>query len=238
MSPRRANPDRSAHEIYMMGGRLERRTSLAPPRSAFTPRESAIIETANSPEKVQRWLESLPYNHEERGETLHTFRGVVRANKVHCLEGALCAATILEQHGYPPIVVDLESQDDLDHVVFLFRDGSRYGTVARSRDPGLHGRKPLFRSVRDLVYSYVDPFVDFTGRINGYGILDLRTLRADWRLSTRNVWAVEQALIRMPHRRLQTSDARYRTWHARYKRYKARYPDRRPKFYPSRHRWL
>jgi len=110
--------------------------------------------------------------------------------------------------------------------------------VARSRDPGLHGRKPVFRSIRDLVYSYVDPFVDFTGRINGYGILDLRTLRADWRLSTRNVWAVEQALIRMPHRRLQTSDARYRTWQARYKRYKARYPDRRPKFYPSRHRWL
>jgi len=187
---------------------------------------------------VQRWLESLPYNHEERGETLHTFRGVVRANKVHCLEGALCAATIFEQHGYPPVVVDLESQDDLDHVVFLFRRGSQVGSVARSRDPGLHGRKPFFRSVRELVYSYVDPFVDFTGRINGYGILDLRTLKADWRLSTRNVWAVEQALIRMPHRRLRTSDKRYRLWHARYQRYKERYPDRRPKFYPSRHRWL
>jgi len=238
VSPGRANPDRSAHEIYMVGGRLERRTSLAPPRSVFTPRERAIIEAADTPEKVQRWLESLPYNHEEHGETLHTFRGVVRANKVHCLEGALCSATILEQHGYPPIVVDLESQDDLDHVVFLFRDGTRYGTVARSRDPGLHGRKPLFQSVRDLVYSYVDPFVDFTGRINGYGVLDLRTLSADWRLSTRNVWAVEQALIRMPHRGLRTSDARYWKWHARYKRYKARYPDGRPVFYPNRHRWL
>lgn len=238
MSPGRADLNRSAQQIYMIGGRLERRTSAAPPRSAFAPQERAVIEAADTPEKVQRWLESLPYNHDEHGETLRTFRGVVRANKVHCLEGALCAATILEQHGYPPIVVDLESQDDLDHVIFLFRDGTRYGTVARSRDPGLHGRKPVFRSVRDLVYSYVDPFVDFTGRINGYGVLDFQTLEADWRLSTRNVWAVEQALIRMPHRSLRTSDARYRKWHAKYVRYKERYPNRRPAFYPSRHQWL
>ncbi len=151
--------------------------SAAPPRSAFTRREKRIIDAASSPEKAQRWLESLPYNHEPHGETLRTFRGVVRANQVHCLEGALCAATILEQHGYPPIVVDLESQDDLDHVVFVFRRGAKYGTVARSRDPGLHGRKPLYRSIRDLVYSYVDPFVDLTGRINGYGVLDLRVGR-------------------------------------------------------------
>jgi len=212
--------------------------SSAPARSAFTPRERRIIETANTPERVQRWLESMPYNFEERGETLRTFRGVVRTNQAHCLEAALSAATILEQHGYPPILSDFESVDDIDHVVFLFRNDSRYGTVARSRDPGLHGRKPIFRSLHDLVYSYVDPYVDFTGRINGYGVLDLRTIRVDWRLSTRNVWAVEQSLIRMPHRRLHTSDERYRKWHARYKRYKARYPYRRPVFYPDRHRWL
>ena len=187
---------------------------------------------------MQRWLESLPYNHEEHGETLHTFRGVVRANKVHCLEGALCAATILEQHGYPPILADMESQDDLDHVVLLFRRGSKYGTVARSRDPGLHGRKPVFRSVRDLVFSYVDPFVDLTGRVEGYGVLDLRTLRVDWRLSTRNVWSVQEALIRMPHRPLRTSDERYQRWHERYVRYKHRHPEGRPVFYSDRHRWL
>jgi hypothetical protein len=150
----------------------------------------------------------------------------------------LCAATILEQHGYPALLLDLESVDDLDHVVFLFRANGRYGSVARSRDPGLHGRKPVYRSARDLVYAYVDPFVDFTGRINGYGVLDLRTLDADWRLSERNVWAVERALIEMPHRSLRTSDRRYAFWHRRYVAYKERFPDRRPKFYGDRHRWL
>ena len=212
--------------------------SPAPPRSAFTSRERRILERATTPERVQRWLESLPYNHEERGETLRTYRGVVRTGKAHCLEAALSAATILEQQGYPPTVLDLESKDDIDHVVFLFREGGKFGSVARSRDPGLHGRKPAFRSVRDLVFSYVDPYVDRTGRINGYGILDLRTLRADWRLSPRNVWAVEQALIRFPHWSFRSSDERYLRWHEKYLRYKERFPDRRPVFYPNRHRWL
>jgi len=198
----------------------------------------AVNSDAAHHDRSRRWLESLPYNFEERGETLRTFRGVVRTNQAHCLEAALSAATILEQHGYPPILSDFESVDDIDHVVFLFRNDTRYGSVARSRDPGLHGRKPLFRSLRDLVYSYVDPYVDLTGRINGYGMLDLRTLNLDWRLSPRNVWAVEQALIRMRHRSLKTSDERYYRWHERYLRYKKRFPDRRPAFYPDRHRWL
>ncbi len=212
--------------------------SPAPPPPVFTRGERRIIEATKTPLLVQRWLESLPYNFEVRGETLRTFRGVVRANQAHCLEAALSAATILEQHGFPPILLDFESKDDIDHVVFLFRDGTRYGTVARSRDPGLHGRKPVFRSIRNLVFSYVDPYVDLTGRINGYGILDLRTVNSDWRLSAQNVWAVEQALIHMSHRRLHTSDERFRRWHAKYLRYKERYPNRRPVFYPNRHRWL
>src|SRR5438067_2237127 len=219
-------------------GRHRRDEPLQRDRRDHRPRERRVLERATTPERVQRWLESLPYNHEERGETLRTFRGVVRTGKAHCLEAALSAATILEQHGYPPTVLDLESKDDIDHVVFLFREGGKFGSVARSRDPGLHGRKPAFRSVRGLVFSYVDPYVDRTGRINGYGVLDLRTLRADWRLSPRNVWAVEQALIRFPHRRFRSSDERYRRWHEKYLRYKERFPNRRPVFYPNRHRWL
>ena len=218
---------------------LAPQSAMAPPSpDRFTPAERAVIDQCRTPVLVQRWLKRLPYNHERRGETLRTFRTVVRLRTAHCLEAALSAATVLEQHGYPPTLLDLESKDELDHVVFLFHDGSGWGTVARSRDPGLHGRRPVFRSLRDLVYSYVDPYVDLTGRIQGYGVLDLRTLRADWRLSERNVWSVQETLLAMPHRSLRTSDDRYRRWHERYVRYKERYPDRRPVFYPGRHRWL
>lgn len=157
-------------------------------REAFRPKEWSIIRKYRTPRQVQRFLNALPYNREKKGETLRTLRGIVRHWMAHCLEAALAAATILEQHGYPPLLLDLESKDNLDHVLFLFRKRSHYGTVARSRDAGLHGRKPVFRTLRALVMSYVDPYVDGSGRITGYGVLDLRALRrCDWHLSSRNV---------------------------------------------------
>ena len=212
---------------------------MPPARADFTATERAVVDRCRTPYLVQRWLKSLPYNHELEGETLRTFRAVVRLRTAHCLEAALSAATIMEPHGYPPLLMDLESVDDLDHVVFLYRQDGGWGCVAKSRDPGLFGRKPVFRTVRDLAVDFFAGYVDHTGRINGYGILDLRTLTGvDWRRSERNVWAVQDALIRMPHRRLHMPDAEYAYWHERYERYKRRYPDRRPAYYPDKVRWL
>jgi hypothetical protein len=210
-----------------------------PGREQFRVKEWAIIRRCRTPKQVQEFLQALPYNWEKKGETLRSFRGVVRHWQVHCLEGALTAATILEQHGYPPLLLDFESQDKLDHVVFLFRHRGRYGTVARSRDAGLHGRKPVYRTLRQLVMSYVDPYVDGSGRILGYGVLDLRTLRrCDWRLSRRNVWAVEQALIKNRHKKLETSDRRYRAMLRKYLAFREKHPDRPATFYANRHEWL
>ena len=205
----------------------------------FTAKERAVIDRYRTPYLVQRWLKTLPYNHERRGETLRTFRTVVQRNTAHCLEAALSAATILEQNGYPPLLLDLESIDHLDHVVFLFREDGGWGSVAKSRDPGLFGRKPVFPTVRELARSYFEGYVDHTGRIRGYGTVDLRTLaRVDWRRSPRNVWAVQDALIRMPHRRIRMPYRAYANWHARYERYKRRFPDRKPTYYPRKHTWL
>ena len=211
----------------------------APSRKHFRPKEWAIIQKYRTPRQVQQFLRALPYNWERDGETLRTFRSVVRHWQAHCLEAAVTAATILEQHGYPPLLLDFQSQDNLDHVVFLFRHRERYGTVARSRDAGLHGRKPVYRSLRQLVMSYVDPYVDGSGRIIGYGVLDLRTFRRpNWRLSSRNVWAVERVLIKMPHKKLKTSDRRYRAVLRRYRTFRKNYPDRPATFYANRHEWL
>jgi len=114
-----------------------------------------------------------------------------------------------------------------------------WGTVARSRDAGLHGRKPVFRTVRQLVMSYVDPYVDGSGRITGYGVADLRTLvKGDWRLSERNVWEVERALIKMPHKKLRTSDRRYASILKQFRAYKAKHPEGPVTFYSNKHLWL
>lgn len=210
-----------------------------PDRADFTRAERAVIERHRTPRRVERWLRALPYNHEVGGETLRSFRGVVRRHTAHCLEAALAAAVILEQHGYPPLLLSFESVDHLDHVIFVFRKDGRWGSVARSRDPGLHGRKAVFATARRLAASYRDAYVDLTGRVTGFAVADLRELRPyDWRLSERNVWKVERWLIDYPHRRLVMSDRRYRGLHKRYKRYKARYPHLRPSYYDNRHTWM
>jgi hypothetical protein len=220
-------------------GIVARAAEGIPPSSAFTRAEWALVRRLRSPRAVQRWLRGLPYNHEPGGETLRSLRGVVRHGIAHCLEAALAAATILEQHGRPPLLLSFESIDRLDHVIYAFRERGRWGAVARSRDPGLHGRKPVFRTPRALARSYMDPYVDFTGRVTGYAVADLRELgRYDWRLSARNVWKVERWLIDYPHRRLEMSDRRYRQLHERYKRYRERHPERRPTYYEDRTTWM
>src|SRR5688572_23955208 len=147
------------------GGTLKLSTGTGlgrPPMDAplleWTPKERALVQRLSTPEKVQAWLSSLPYNWERRGETARTFRGVVRTGTAHCLEAALSAACILEQHGWPPLLIDIESADHLDHVLFVFRRGGRWGAVGRSRCLGLHGRRPVYASLRALAKSYSAPF--------------------------------------------------------------------------------
>ncbi len=210
-----------------------------PGPEAFSPRERALIARLRTPADVQRWLRSLPYNWEKGRETLRSFRQVVRLGTAHCLEAALAAAVVMEQHGRPPLLLSFESVDKLDHVIYLFRERGRWGSIARSRDPGLHGRKPVFRSPRALARSYMDAYVDLTGRLTGFAVADLRELGGyDWRLSERNVWRVERWLIDYPHRPLPMAESRYRAMLARYRAFKARWPDHKPVYYEGREAWL
>jgi len=201
--------------------------------------ERRLIKRLTTPIAVQRFLNRLPYNTEPPPgrATLRSFRGVVQHHCAHCLEAAVSAAVILEQHGYPPLVLSFESIDELDHVIFVYQHRGRWGSIARSRDPGLHGRKAVFRTPRALALSYVDPYVDFHGRIIGYTVVDLRVLGTyDWRLSEGNVWKVERMLLETPHRPIRTSDARIDRLRRWYKEF-WRQHGRKPLDYRGRERW-
>ncbi len=206
---------------------------------SFFSRERRLIARLRTPLQVQRYLNQLPYNNEPGGRaTLRSFRGVVRHGCAHCLEAALFAAVTLEQHGYPPLVLSFESIDELDHVIFAYRRGGRWGSVARSRDPGLHGRKPVFATPRALALSYVDPYVDLTGRVTGYAVVDLRVMgRYDWRLADTNVWKVERMLLEHPHRAIRSSNRHVNALRSRYRAFKRQNPDMKPLFYRGMDRW-
>ena len=199
-----------------------------------------MIDRLTTPELVQAFLNGLTYNTEPPpgGPQQRTFRSVVATRAAHCLEAALTAAVILEQHGYPPTVMSLESEDGLDHVIFVYRARTGWGSVAKSRDPGLFGRKPVFRSLRQMALTYFDPFIDTTGRVTAYGMVDLRVLgRYDWRLSSGNVWKVERLLYWIPHRKIRAADARVDRLRRRYFTFRREHPGVKPVAYYDQRTW-
>jgi hypothetical protein len=215
-----------------------RASAGAPGRSQFTADEWRLVRRLSTPAKVQAYLNALPYNTETRGESLRSFRGVVAAGTAHCFEAAMFAAVVLEQHGYPPLMLSFESIDHLDHVLFVYSQNGKWGSVARSRDPGLHGRKPVFKTPRALALSYVDAYVDYTGGVRAYAVADMRAMDAyDWRFNRRYVWPAEQYLLDYPHRSIKTDRARIADLRRRYRQFRKRHDDMKPVDYKGREKW-
>ncbi len=175
-----------------------------------------LAQKYKTPLAVQKYLKTLSYNNEKDGETLKSALEALKTKSAHCMEASFLAAAILECQGYPPLVLSIESKDGLDHVLFVYRKNKKWGTVSRSRDFGLHGRKPVFRSLRDLVLSYYKAYIDKTGCVTGYQLANLDDTKADWRTSKKNVWKAEKYLIDLKHIRIKFNKKRYKKIHKRY----------------------
>lgn len=164
---------------------------------------------------------------------------VARRGRAHCLEGALSAAATLEQHGYAPFILDLESTDLLDHTLFIFQSKGKWGAIGKSRDIGLDGRKPVFKTVEDLARSYVIPYIDAKAHIKAYGVLDLRTLEnASWRTSDRNVWYVEEKLRHIKHTKIVTPAKEVQRWRKRFIDFKKLHPKAQPDYLSNQPSWM
>src|SRR5689334_4197871 len=153
ISKRLARPPRdSGFGIRDLSNTVRPDARIPNPKSripAFSLRERRLVARLRTPLAVQAYLTAPPYNQEPHGRaTLRSFRGVVREGCAHCLEAALFAAVVLEAHGYPPLVLSFESIDELDHVIFVYRGATGWGSIARSRHPGPHGRRPVFATPR------------------------------------------------------------------------------------------
>ena len=199
---------------------------------AFSARERRLIAHLSTPLAVQRYLNQLPQQGPRRA-TLRSLRGVV-ARMRPLPEAALpCGARAAR---YPPLV--LSSSRRQTRPIFVYRRAGRWGSVARSRDPGLHGRKPVFATPRALALSYFDPYIDFTGRVTGYAVVDLRVMGTyDWRVADTNVWKVERMLLDHPHRHITSSNQRVNALRAKYRAFRKEFPNKKPLFYKRRERW-
>ena len=127
--------------------------------------ELRVFRKLSTPIKIQDFLDSFPINWETSGETYLSPRRVLREGKMHCLEGALVAATALWLAGQKPLLLDLKAEGDDDHVVALYRKHGRWGAISKTNHATLRWRDPIFQTARELAVSYFhEYFVNNTGR--------------------------------------------------------------------------
>ncbi len=121
----------------------------------WTKGELAFFHKLKSPIAIQEFLDTIPYSTESR---YRSPRSVIRDQRAHCYDGALFAAAALRMIGYPPVIVDMQSVRDDDHVMAIFRRHGRIGALAKSNFTGLRFREPIYRDIRELVMSYFESF--------------------------------------------------------------------------------
>ncbi|MBI3698268.1 MAG: hypothetical protein HY238_25950 [Acidobacteria bacterium] len=178
--------------------------------NGFNARELAVLRRLNTPGKIQRFLDELGYNKEKEGETCRSPRRVLRENVAQCMEGALFAAAALRAQGFPPLIVDLESVRDDDHVVAVFRQHGHWGAIAKSNYAGLRFREPVYRTLRELAISYFEHYYNLAGektlRTYSRPVNLARFDRIDWMTTNEDLWSIPEYLQKISHRRLLTPE--------------------------------
>jgi hypothetical protein len=124
------------------------------------------------------------------------------------MDGALLAAAALRLQGHRPLIVDLEAVFDDDHVLAVFRQGGRWGALARSNFSGLRYREPFYRTVRDLALSYFESYFNLRrqktlrrySRPVDLGRFDARS----WMTAEDDLWDIPRYLVDVKHYPLLT----------------------------------
>ena len=172
----------------------------------FTSSQIKILKSLNTPSKIQTFLNKIPINFEESGDTCMSPKSVLEKRKAHCMEGAMFAAATLRFHGEKPLIMDFEStSDDFDHVIAIFKRSGFYGSISKTNHAVLRYREPIYRTLRELALSFFHEYF-----LNKNGKKTLRTFskpinlsrfdNQNWMTSKENVWFIPEHLTKIPHK--------------------------------------
>jgi len=122
--------------------------------------EKIFFRKINTPDKIQNFLDTIEYD--ENAGTVSP-RYVIKERKANCFEGAILAAAALEYYGHRPLIVDMIAENDDDHVIAVYKLYKHWGAIAKSNTTVLKYREPVYLSIRELVMSYFDFYMNTNG---------------------------------------------------------------------------
>lgn len=166
-------------------------------------REFNVFRKLNSPAKIQGFLDTLPINFEQQGDTCFSPRAVLQNKKAHCIEGALLAAAAFWYHGTKPLLLDLKTaQGDSDHVVALFKQNGFWGASSKTNHAVLRYRDPVYKTIRELAMSYFNEYFLDTGKkilLSFSAPFNLLGFDDEWLTSPDHLWGIAEGLDASPH---------------------------------------
>lgn len=171
----------------------------------FTQEELQFLDTLSTPTKIQDYLDSIPFNFEEDGETCMSPRRVMRTQKAHCIEGGMLAAVALMRQGEKPLLLNLkvDKQDD-DHVVALYRRNGYWGAISKTNHAVLRFRDPVYKTIRELAMSYFHEYflvADGTKTMKGFSSpINLRRFGTAWMTKEEDLWNIAETIYDSQHK--------------------------------------
>ncbi len=162
-----------------------------------------VLKRLNTPEKIQDFLNGLPFNFERSGETYMSVEESLKKGRAHCFEGALIAAAALALSGDKPYLLDLyTNKKDVDHVVVPFRKKGLWGAISKTNHAVLRYREPVYRTVRELVMSYFHEYFLQNGKktlVSYSRPFDLSKTNINWISSKEHLFDLVDELDDYPH---------------------------------------
>ena len=170
----------------------------------LTNEERNYLLRLNTAEKIQDYLDSIPFNHEIQGETCRSVREVMAHKEAHCLEGAMLAACALSLQGRPPQILSLKVlEKDYDHVIALYKENGYWGAISKTNHAVLGFRDPVYKTIRELALSYFhEYFLVNNGEktLRGYSSpINLNRFGKKWMSSSENLFTIAEAICDAPH---------------------------------------
>ena len=165
--------------------------------------ENKILSKLTTPQKVQTFLESIPFNFEKEGVTCMSAKTALVANKAHCIEGAFiaCAALLLQGREASIVSLKVKKPDD-DHIIVFFKENGYFGALSKTNHPVLRYRDPVYKSVRELVMSYFhEYFLYSSGKKTLVGYtkpISMKRYGTDWITGDGDVWDIGNAIYKTP----------------------------------------
>jgi len=173
---------------------------VKPEKSHWNAAERALFKRLEAPLKIQGWLSTVRYDPEPGTRSP---RWVIRERKANCFEGAIFAAAALRTLGHRPLLVDMRSHNDDDHVLAVFKQNGAWGCIAKSNFTVLRFREPVYRTIRELMLSFFDVYFNSIGEktLRAYSVpFDLsRFDTIDWMTTDADISDIGDALDKARH---------------------------------------